>query len=110
MTETLQHEQVHSVVLPVYDATMTDTLISRDWQPEEIAALRLYLGRSQSQFATLCGVRTSTVVSCWERGTRHPSGPTMRMFDLLARHSLFDRHAGAVRQRRVSRGLRTLLG
>ena len=43
-------------------------------QPADIKAIRLKLGKSQSEFALMIGVSVSTLQN-WEQGRRSPGGP-----------------------------------
>jgi putative transcriptional regulator len=53
----------------------------------EILALREREGASQSVFARHLNV-TPGLVSQWERGEKHPSGPSLKLLSLVARHGL----------------------
>jgi len=44
------------------------------YRPADIKAIRLKLGRSQSEFALMIGVSVSTLQN-WEQGRRSPGGP-----------------------------------
>ncbi len=45
-----------------------------EYQPTDIKAIRLKLGKSQSEFALMIGVSVSTLQN-WEQGRRSPGGP-----------------------------------
>lgn len=45
-----------------------------EYQPTDIKAIRLKLGKSQSEFALMIGVSVSTLQN-WEQGRRNPGGP-----------------------------------
>ena len=45
-----------------------------EYRPADIKAIRLKLGRSQSEFALMIGVSVSTLQN-WEQGRRSPGGP-----------------------------------
>jgi putative transcriptional regulator len=53
--------------------------------PAEIVELRKRVGVSQAVFARLLGVARDTEVS-WEQGRRVPSGPALRLLDVVRRH------------------------
>lgn len=54
---------------------------------ERIRALRESLRVSQSVLAAVLNTSVSTVRQ-WEQGDKHPSGPSLRLLDLLARKGL----------------------
>ena len=45
-----------------------------EYQPTDIKAIRLKLGKSQSEFAMMIGVSKATLQN-WEQGRRMPGGP-----------------------------------
>ncbi len=45
-----------------------------EYQPTDIKAIRLKLGKSQSEFALMIGVSVATLQN-WEQGRRNPGGP-----------------------------------
>jgi putative transcriptional regulator len=55
--------------------------------PEEIRALRLREGASQAVFARHLNVTTG-LVSQWERGTKRPQGPSLKLLALVSKHGL----------------------
>ena len=55
--------------------------------PEHIKQIRAQVGASQSVLAMHLGVATSTL-SQWERGSRKPDGPALRLLSLIERHGL----------------------
>jgi putative transcriptional regulator len=57
------------------------TLVER-LSAEEIQALREAAGVSQGVFARVLNVPTG-LVSQWERGERHPSGPSLKLLALV---------------------------
>lgn len=59
----------------------------RPFQPDEIRALRLREGASQAVFARYLNVTTS-LVSQWERGEKHPQGASLKLLTLVARNGL----------------------
>jgi putative transcriptional regulator len=59
----------------------------RPFAPEEIRALRLREGASQAVFARYLNVTTS-LVSQWERGEKHPQGASLKLLTLVGSNGL----------------------
>jgi putative transcriptional regulator len=59
----------------------------RPFGPDEIRALRLREGASQAVFARYLNVTTS-LVSQWERGEKHPQGASLKLLTLVALNGL----------------------
>lgn len=59
----------------------------RPLTPSEIRALREKEGASQAVFARYLNVTTG-LVSQWERGEKHPQGPSLKLLSLIARNGL----------------------
>jgi|SRR5208282_3664900 putative transcriptional regulator len=59
----------------------------RPLTPTEIKALREREGASQAVFARYLNVTTG-LVSQWERGEKHPQGPSLKLLSLVARGGL----------------------
>lgn len=59
----------------------------RPLQPTEIRALRERENASQAVFARYLNVTTS-LISQWERGEKHPQGASLKLLSLVARHGL----------------------
>ena len=59
----------------------------RPLKPEEIRALREREGASQAVFARYLNVTTG-LISQWERGEKHPQGPSLKLLSLVAKHGL----------------------
>lgn len=55
--------------------------------PEQIIEIRTKAGVSQAVFAQYLTVTTGTV-SKWESGKKHPSGPALKLLDLVKRKGL----------------------
>jgi len=55
--------------------------------PEQIIEVRTKAGVSQAVFAKYLTVTTGTV-SKWETGKKHPSGPALKLLDLVRRKGL----------------------
>jgi DNA-binding transcriptional regulator YiaG len=52
---------------------------------EDIAALRRFVGLSQTQFALAMGISVHTLRN-WEQGRRRPEGPAIALLRIAARH------------------------
>jgi putative transcriptional regulator len=59
----------------------------RKLSPIEVKNLRINLGMTQALFADVLGV-TKKAVEAWEAGAKNPSGPVLRMFEILEKESL----------------------
>ena len=59
----------------------------RSFAPEEIRRIREENKVSQAVFAAFLGIGKTTVQQ-WERGKKKPSGPSMRLLDLVDRKGL----------------------
>ena len=55
--------------------------------PKKIVEVRVNAGVSQAVFAKYLTVTTGTV-SKWESGKKHPSGPALKLLDLIKRKGL----------------------
>ncbi len=66
------------------DACLTPV---RPLTPDEIRALREREGASQAVFARYLNVTTG-LVSQWERGEKHPQGPSLKLLALVAKNGL----------------------
>lgn len=55
--------------------------------PKKIAEIRSKAGVSQGVFAQYMSISKGTV-SKWERGEKHPSGPALKLLDLVKRKGL----------------------
>lgn len=56
---------------------------SFEFQPADIKAIRMNLGKSQSEFALMIGVSIATLQN-WEQGRRHPEGPARALLKVAA--------------------------
>ena len=56
-------------------------------KPKDIRALRLRERASQAVFARYLNVTTG-LVSQWERGEKHPHGPSLKLLALVAKNGL----------------------
>jgi putative transcriptional regulator len=52
---------------------------------KDIVRIRKSLGVSQAVFARVLGVARDTEIS-WEQGRRKPSGPALRLLEIVERH------------------------
>jgi putative transcriptional regulator len=52
---------------------------------DDVAALRRFVGLSQSQFARAMGISVHTLRN-WEQGRRRPEGPAIGLLRIAARH------------------------
>jgi len=52
---------------------------------EDVAALRRFVGLTQTQFAQAVGISVHTLGN-WEQGRRHPEGPAVALLRIAARH------------------------
>ena len=59
----------------------------RQLTPEEIRALRLREEASQAVFARYLNVSTG-LISKWERGEKHPQGPSLKLLCLIKEKGL----------------------
>jgi putative transcriptional regulator len=60
---------------------------AKKYTPEQIKMIREKTHTSRSVFAALLNVGTSTVEH-WERGLKKPSGPSLRLLDVVERKGL----------------------
>jgi putative transcriptional regulator len=68
-----------------YDALCLDAV--PDYDSDKIRALREHLQLSQAVLASVLNTSLSTVRK-WEIGEKHPSGPSLKLLDLLDRKGL----------------------
>jgi len=59
----------------------------RPMSPAQIRALREREGASQAVFARHLNVTTG-LISQWERGEKHPQGPSLKLLSLIAKNGL----------------------
>jgi len=60
---------------------------AKQYTPEQIKEIREKTHTSRSVFAALLNVGTSTVEH-WERGLKKPSGPSLRLLDVVERKGI----------------------
>jgi putative transcriptional regulator len=58
-----------------------------EFSPEEIVQLRKKVGVSQAVFASYLNV-TVGLISQWERGEKHPRGPSLKLLSLVQKKGL----------------------
>ncbi len=89
---------IHQTASDLYEAGMMDKRTMRrfdescltpvpDFSAEEIRALREREEVSQAVFAHYLNVSKDSV-SQWERGEKHPAGPSLKLLSLVARKGL----------------------
>lgn len=61
--------------------------ITKEYTPEQIKKIREKTNTSRSVFAALLNVGASTVEH-WERGLKKPSGPSLRLLDVVERKGI----------------------
>ena len=76
---------VDDMTMREFDALCLPLL--RDYTPEEIKKIRNANKVSQAVFAQFLNVKTITVAA-WEQGTKKPSGPAIKILDLVERKGL----------------------
>ena len=91
-------EVVHESVEGLYDAGLVDATTMHEFNamcltpieslsPREIKSLRLREKVSQGVFALYLNISVSTVQQ-WERGEKHPQGPSLKLLALVAKNGL----------------------
>ena len=89
---------IHETAEGLHAAGLLDKKTMRDFDegcltpvraltPQEIRALRVREGASQAVFARYLNI-TAGLVSQWERGEKHPQGPSLKLLSLVAKHGL----------------------
>jgi putative transcriptional regulator len=68
-----------------FDASCLTTV--KDLSAKQIAAVRKRAGVSQAVFASYLNVTTG-LVSQWERGEKHPQGPSLKLLALVQKKGL----------------------
>ena len=71
-----------------------DRLINGQAEPGDIAALRVFVGLPQAEFAQALGISAYTLRN-WEQGRRRPEGPAMALLRIAARHPKTIRESAA---------------
>ena len=89
---------LHETVQGLHRLGLVDTQTMREFDascltpveklsPKQIAALRRRAGVSQAVFASYLNVTTG-LVSKWERGEKHPQGPSLKLLALVQKKGL----------------------
>ncbi len=89
---------LHKTVQGLRGAGLIDAKTMRDFDascltkvkelsPRQIAAVRRRAGVSQAVFASYLNVTTG-LVSQWERGEKHPQGPSLKLLALVDKKGL----------------------
>lgn len=100
-TKTYKNETkaaIHEVASDLYEAGLIDKIALRrfdkscltpvrNFTPEQIRALRERERVSQTVFARYLNV-TKDSVSQWERGNKHPAGPSLKLLSLIEKNGL----------------------
>jgi len=92
------HAAIHEGIEDLYKAGVVDKhtmrrfddsclTTVRELTPDEIRSIRLREGASQAVFARYLNV-TPNLVSQWERGEKHPRGPSLKMLTLVDKKGL----------------------
>lgn len=76
---------IDAQTLREFDATCLPPV--RNYTAEEVRNLRLRCRASQAVFAAYLNTSVSTVQK-WERGDKHPNGPSLKLLDLVERKGL----------------------
>lgn len=97
-TRTRLLDEVHEMATDLHSAALIDKrrmeefdalchLGVPDMSPAQIRALRARANVSQAVFAAILNTSVSTIQK-WEVGDKSPSGPSLKLLDLLARKGL----------------------
>ena len=78
-----------------------------EFAPEDVRAIRERLDKSQSEFARMIGVTTSTLQN-WEQGRRAPRGPARALLVVASSQPRLVAEALASATRRTTSGRRTI--
>lgn len=70
-----------------YDALALDQLAVKAMPPQKIRSLRRQTRLSQAVFAAVLNTSTSTVQK-WEIGDKKPSGPSLKLLNLIEKKGL----------------------
>ena len=92
---------VHKTIVDLRDISLVDKatlaamrrvgtrclVLVPEYSPDEIKALRERLHISQAVLAAIINVSPNSIQK-WERGAKHPSGPALKLLNLLDRKGL----------------------
>ena len=76
---------INAQTMREFDATCLPPI--PDYTATQIKRLRLHCRASQAVFAAYLNTSPSTVQK-WERGDKHPNGPSLKLLNLVARKGL----------------------
>jgi putative transcriptional regulator len=76
---------IDSITMREFDALCLKPV--RPYGPAKIRRLRAASGTSQAVFAAMLNVKKATVAA-WEQGTKTPSGPALKLLQLVERKGL----------------------
>lgn len=62
-----------------------ERIMRGELQPGDVAALRRFIGLTQTQFADALGISVHTLRN-WEQDRRTPEGPALALLRIAARH------------------------
>jgi putative transcriptional regulator len=82
----------------------TRAIVLKEAKPRsatQIRKLRRSLGKTQAEFATLLSVSVKTI-EAWEAGTKKPTGPALRFFELMETYSFRLGDDGRLDLKRIS--------
>jgi putative transcriptional regulator len=91
-------KNVHASARVLHNAVLLDVVTMRefdalclpplhDYTSEDVRRIRAKAKASQAVFAQILNVGTTTVAA-WEQGTKKPSGPAVKLLDLVDRKGL----------------------
>jgi putative transcriptional regulator len=89
---------LHEAMADLHQAGLMDTKTMREFDascltpveevtPRQIIAIRKRAGVSQAVFASYLNVTTG-LISKWERGEKHPHGPSLKLLTLVKKKGL----------------------
>jgi putative transcriptional regulator len=76
---------LNALTMREFDALCLPPL--HDYTPADVQRIRMKANTSQAVFASILNVGTTTVAA-WEQGTKKPSGPAIKLLDLVDRKGL----------------------
>ena len=90
--------EVHEAAQDLHDAGAMDTLTMRSfdalclppvrkYKAQDVRRIRASTNASQAVFAAVLNVSKGTVAA-WEQGDKEPSGPALKLLDLVERRGL----------------------
>jgi putative transcriptional regulator len=90
--------EIHEAARDLLDAGVIDVITMREfdalcvkpvrkYKPAQIRRIRAKSRSSQAVFAAMLNVRKATVAA-WEQGTKSPSGPALKLLEIVERKGL----------------------